>query len=144
MRVAFDIQADATQLTELEAGVLMTVAMFQPVTRAEISEMVGREFLRDLIAALREEGLIAAGPRSPKLGVTTESFLSEFGFESLRDRPDIEALKDAGRLSGGAPGGDGGAGDSEANAVNGHNPPGATLSTLMIAPSCRRKSHGKL
>ena len=38
---------------------------------------------------------------SPKLGapytyVTTETFLAEFGFESLRDLPDLEALKDAG------------------------------------------------
>ena len=75
--------------------------MFQPVTRAEISEMFGREISRDLIAALREDGLIAAGPRSPKLGapytyVTTETFLVEFGFELLRDLPDLEALKDAG------------------------------------------------
>ena len=81
----------------------MAVAMFQPATRAEISEMFGREISRDLIAALREDGLIAAGPRSPKLGapytyVTTEKFLVEFGFESLRDLPDIEALKDAGLM----------------------------------------------
>ena len=65
--------------------------------------MFGREISRDLIASLREEGLIAAGPRSPKLGapyayVTTEKFLFEFGFESLRDLPDIEALKDAGLM----------------------------------------------
>ena len=51
----------------------------------------------------REDGLIAAGPRSPKLGapytyVTTEKFLVEFGFESLRDLPDLEALKDAGLM----------------------------------------------
>ncbi len=127
IRVAFDIPADAKQLTKLEAGVLMAVAMFQPVTRGEISEMFGREISRDLIAALREEGLIAAGPRSPKLGapyayVTTEKFLLEFGFESLRDLPDIEALKDAGLLSGGAPIGEGNAGDSEANAVDGPQP----------------------
>ena len=106
--IAFNIAADAKQLTKLEAGVLMAVAMFQPVTRGEISEMFGREISRDLIAALREEGLIAAGPRSPKLGapyayVTTEKFLLEFGFESLRNLPDIEALKDAGLLSDGAP-----------------------------------------
>ena len=44
IRVAFDIPADAKQLTKLEAGVLMAVAMFQPVTRGEISEMFGREF----------------------------------------------------------------------------------------------------
>ena len=35
-RVAFDIPADAKQLTKLEAGVSMAVAMFQPVTRGEI------------------------------------------------------------------------------------------------------------
>jgi segregation and condensation protein B len=103
VRVAFDIPADAKQLSRLEAGVLMAVAYFQPVTRGEISEMFGREISRDLIAALREEGLIAAGPHSPTLGapyayVTTEKFLFEFGFESLRDLPDLEALKDAGLM----------------------------------------------
>ena len=114
VRVAFDIPADARQLTKLEAGVLMAVAMFQPVTRGEISDMFGREISRDLIAALREEGLIAAGPRSPKLGapyayVTTEKFLFEFGFESLRDLPDLEALRDAGLMrADGQPGAGGG------------------------------------
>src|SRR5271167_4360349 len=103
VRVAFDIPADAKQLTKLEAGVLMAVAMFQPVTRGDISEMFGREISRDLIAGLREQGLIAAGPRSPKLGapyayVTTEKFLFEFGLESLRDLPDLEKLEDAGLL----------------------------------------------
>ena len=63
--------------------------------------MFGREISRGLIAALRADGLIAAGPRSPKIGapyayVTTEKYLMEFGFESLRDLPGIEALKDAG------------------------------------------------
>jgi hypothetical protein len=94
VRVAFDVAADAKQLTKLEAGVLMAVAMFQPVTRGDISEMFGREISRDLIAGLREEGVIAAGPRSPKLGapyayVTTQKFLFEFGLESLRDLPDL-------------------------------------------------------
>jgi segregation and condensation protein B len=103
VRVAFGIPADARELTRLEAGVLMAIAMFQPVTRGEICEMFGREISRDLIAALRQEGLIAAGPRSPKLGapyayVTTEKFLLEFGFESLRDLPDLEALRDAGLI----------------------------------------------
>jgi segregation and condensation protein B len=105
IRVAFDIPADAKQLTKLEAGVLMAIAMFQPVTRGELTETFCKEISRDLIAALREEGLIAAGPRSPKLGapyayVTTEKFLLEFGFESLRDLPDLEALKDAGLVDG--------------------------------------------
>ena len=118
VRVAFDIPADAKQLSKLEAGVLMAVAMFQPVTRGEISDMFGREISRDLIAGLREEGLIAAGPRSPKLGapyayVTTKKFLIEFGYESLRDLPDLEALKDAGLIRiDASPGG--GGGDQEA------------------------------
>ena len=103
VRVAFDIPPDAKQLTKLEAGVLMAIAMFQPVTRSELTETFGKEISRDLIASLRDEGLIAAGPRSPKLGapyayVTTEKFLLEFGFESLRDLPDLEALEEAGLL----------------------------------------------
>jgi segregation and condensation protein B len=107
IRAAFDIPADAKELSKLEAGVLMAIAMFQPVTRGELSDTFGREISRDLIASLRADGLIAAGPRSPKLGapyayVTTEKFLLEFGFESLRDLPDLEALKDAGLLSDGS------------------------------------------
>ena len=47
---------------------------------------------------------IAAGPRSPQPGapytyVTTDGFLSRFGFNSLRDLPDFEKLEDAGLLS---------------------------------------------
>lgn len=89
------------ELSRAEAGVLMAIAYFQPVTRGEISEMFGREISRDLIGSLRSAGLIAAGPRSPQPGapyayVTTPGFLSRFAFESLRDLPDIEKLQDAG------------------------------------------------
>jgi segregation and condensation protein B len=81
----------------------MAIAYFQPVTRGEISEMFSREISRDLIGSLRAAGLIAAGPRSPQprapyAYVTTPAFLAQFGFESLRDLPDIEKLKDAGLL----------------------------------------------
>ena len=82
---------------------LMGMAYFQPITRGELSDLFGREVSRDAIAALRAEGLIAAGPRSPTPGapyayVTTAGFLSRFGFESLRDLPDIEKLEDAGLI----------------------------------------------
>ena len=104
IRTALAIASDARGLTKLEAGVLMAIAYFQPVTRAELAEMLGRDISRDLIAALRAENLIAAGPRAPAPGapyayVTTQKFLAEFGFESLRDLPDLEALQDAGLLS---------------------------------------------
>jgi segregation and condensation protein B len=66
--------------------------------------MIGRDISRDTIAALRSDGLIAAGPRSPQPGapytyITTNAFLSLFGFTSLRDLPDMEKLEDAGLLS---------------------------------------------
>jgi segregation and condensation protein B len=90
-----------TELSRSNALVLMAIAYFQPITRGELSQFLGREVSRDTIASLRGEGLIAAGPRSPTPGapyayVTTLGFLSHFGFESLRDLPDIEKLEDAG------------------------------------------------
>jgi segregation and condensation protein B len=92
-----------SELSKPNAVVLMGIAYFQPITRGELSQLLGREVSRDAIAALREEDLIAAGPRSPTPGapyayVTTPGFLGEFGFESLRDLPDIEKLQDAGLL----------------------------------------------
>ena len=95
--------AKTSEMSKANAIVLMAIAYFQPITRGELSEFLGREVSRDTIAALRNEGLIAAGPRSPTPGapyayVTTPGFLSQFGFESLRDLPDIERLEDAGLL----------------------------------------------
>jgi segregation and condensation protein B len=92
-----------SELTKANALILLGIAYFQPITRAELSQFLGREISRDAIAALRSDGFVAAGPRSPTPGapyayVTTPVFLSHFGFESLRDLPDIEKLEDAGLL----------------------------------------------
>jgi segregation and condensation protein B len=92
-----------SELSRSNALLLMGVAYFQPITRGELSQFLGREVSRDAIATLRAEGLIAAGPRSPTPGapyayVTTPGFLAHFGFESLRDLPDIEKLEDAGLI----------------------------------------------
>ena len=91
------------ELSKSNALILMAIAYFQPITRGELSQFLGREVSRDAIAALRGDGFIAAGPRSPTLGapyayVTTQGFLSHFGFGSLRDLPDIEKLEDGGLL----------------------------------------------
>ena len=100
IRAAFAIDAAVRSLSKLEAGVLTAIAYEQPVTRAALSEIFGREISRDLIASLRDKALIAAGPRRPDPGapiayVTTPAFLSAFGLPSLSDLPDLEALKDA-------------------------------------------------
>ena len=68
-----------------------------------IARLTGREVSRDLIARLSRQGLIGRGPRSPEPGapytyVTTPGFLAQFGLETLRDLPDLEAMQDAGLL----------------------------------------------
>jgi segregation and condensation protein B len=91
---------------EISAGemlVLVSIAYHQPVTRAAISDMLGREISRDTIGQLRRHALIASGPRAPQPGapytyVTTRKFLEHFGLDTLRDLPDLEALEDAGLL----------------------------------------------
>lgn len=93
----------ARNLTQNEALVLTIIAYMQPVTRGTISRLTGREVSRDLIARLHRQALIARGPRSPESGapytyVTTPGFLVQFGLETLRDLPDLEALEDAGLL----------------------------------------------
>lgn len=95
---------DPKPLSQSEALVLLCIGYFQPITRGELSQFFGREISRDTIGHLRRLGFTAAGPRSPQPGapytyVTTKEFLSQFGFDTLRDLPDMEALEDAGLLS---------------------------------------------
>ena len=91
-------------LSQTEALVLLCIGYFQPITRGELGQFFGKEISRDTIGHLRSLGFIAAGPRSPQPGapytyVTTREFLSHFGFNTLRDLPDMEALEDAGLLN---------------------------------------------
>src|SRR5690606_29787385 len=104
IRAAIGSNERAVDLTQSEVLVLMAIAYFQPITRAELSSFFGREISRDLIGTLRSAGLIASGPRSPTPGapytyVTTQAFLLAFGLKTLRDLPDFDALEDAGLLS---------------------------------------------
>lgn len=89
--------------TRTELMVLVSIAYHQPITRAGVSDIIGHEASRDIIAALRDKNMITAGPRSPTPGapftyVTTKRFLEHFGLETLRDLPDLEALENAGLL----------------------------------------------
>jgi len=95
---------DPKPLSKSEQLVLLAIAYFQPITRGELGQFFGKEISRDTLGHLRGLDFIAAGPRSPVPGapytyVTTKGFLSFFGFDTLRDLPDLEELEDAGLLS---------------------------------------------
>lgn len=104
LKAAFGTTITGTDISEGEMLVLTSIAYHQPVTRAALSDMLGREVSRDIIGHLRRLDMIASGPRSPQPGapytyVTTRKFLEQFGLDTLRDLPDLEALEDAGLLS---------------------------------------------
>jgi segregation and condensation protein B len=91
-------------LTATESLAVTAIAYFQPVTRQKLSQVLGREISRDVMARLKRLDMIGAGPRVAQAGapltyVTTVQFLSMFGLNSLRDLPDMEALEDAGLLT---------------------------------------------
>jgi segregation and condensation protein B len=107
LRAAFGGATTALEISQSDMLVLATIAYHQPVTRGQLSDMLGHEVSREAIGHLRRNDLIASGPRAPQPGapytyVTTKTFLERFGLDTLRDLPDLEALEDAGlaRLAG--------------------------------------------
>ncbi|MEO1638615.1 MAG: SMC-Scp complex subunit ScpB [Pseudomonadota bacterium] len=95
IKAAADLGEQSLAFTEMEMGVLCAIAYHQPIDRAGLAEIFGKEVSRDLLARLRYKGLIASGPRSPRPGaphtfVTTETFLVTFDLQSLRDLPELE------------------------------------------------------
>ena len=101
IRAAADAGGQDLDLREFDIAVLAAIAYHQPITRAGLKEIFGKEISRDLIGRLHARDLIGTGPRSPRRGapytfVTTDQFLVAFGLESLRDLPDREQLADAG------------------------------------------------
>lgn len=76
-------------------AVLCAIAYHQPVDRAGLKDIFGKEISRDLLARLRYNGLIASGTRAPRRGaphtfVTTDQFLATFDLETLRDLPELD------------------------------------------------------
>jgi segregation and condensation protein B len=95
--------AGAPELTPTELLAVTAIAYLQPATRAQISQLAGRDISRDVIGALKRHGLIDASLRAPEPGapfayVTTKRFLEVFGLASLRELPDVERLKEEGLL----------------------------------------------
>ncbi|WP_415400808.1 SMC-Scp complex subunit ScpB [Tateyamaria sp. SN3-11] len=94
IKAAADLGDQSLSFTEMEMGVLCAIAYHQPIDRAGLKDMFGKEVSRDLLARLRFKDLIASGPRSPRPGaphtfVTTETFLATFDLQSLRDLPEL-------------------------------------------------------
>lgn len=95
--------AGPPELTRTELLTVTAIAYLQPATRAQLSELVGREISRDVIGVLRRHGLVEGALRAPEPGaplayVTTRKFLEVFGLGSLRELPNIEKLEDEGLL----------------------------------------------
>jgi segregation and condensation protein B len=103
IRASGTVAPPPVELSPLEQLVLTAVGYFQPVTRMQVADILGKPVSRDAIAALRSFGLIATRPRSPQPGapytyVTTPAFLELGGLPSLRDLPDLDRLEAAGLL----------------------------------------------
>lgn len=85
-------------LTQASIETLSIIAYKQPVTKAEIEEVRGVKCDR-AISTLLENDLIKEAGRLKKIGnpiiyKTTDEFLKIFGFESIRQLPNIESFAD--------------------------------------------------
>lgn len=99
IRTAADVGDQQHSLSEEEMAVLCAVAYHQPVDRAGLADIFGKEINRDLLGRLRYKGLIGNGPKSPRPGaphtfVTTTEFLATFDLQSLRDLPELDVGTD--------------------------------------------------
>lgn len=88
------------RLTPAAMETLAVIAYKQPVMRAEV-EVVRGVACAELIRHLMEKGLVRITGRHDSLGRpqlygTTKKFLQAFGLNSLKDLPEVEALKSPG------------------------------------------------
>lgn len=101
IQAATDPGAQRLSFSEAEMSVLAAIAYHQPIDRAGLKDIFGKEINRDLLSRLRYQNLITSGPRAPRPGaphtfVTTETFLVTFDLQSLRDLPEVEGVQDGG------------------------------------------------
>lgn len=99
IKAAADLGDQPLAFTEMEMAVLCAVAYHQPIDRAGLADIFGKDVSRDLLARLRYRDLIASGPRSPRPGaphtfVTTAEFLATFDLQTLRDLPELKFRED--------------------------------------------------
>ncbi len=95
IRAAADVGKQQQNFSENEMAVLCAVAYHQPIDRAGLADIFGKEINRDLLGRLYARNLIGNGPKSPRPGaphtfVTTAEFLVLFDLQSLRDLPELQ------------------------------------------------------
>jgi segregation and condensation protein B len=105
IRVAAGVEDRALHLSKLETMVLAAIAYFQPVTRRELGNLLGREVSRDMLADLRslpssQTARKVRGQGSQHL--CHDGRVSERGLNSLQDLPDRETIENVGVASPGA------------------------------------------
>jgi segregation and condensation protein B len=91
------------RLSRAALETLAIIAYHQPVTRAEIEDIRGVSTSGGTLDLLMESGWIRPrgrrrAPGKPITYGTTESFLSHFGLDTVRDLPGLQDLKAAGLL----------------------------------------------
>ncbi|MCI4664114.1 MAG: SMC-Scp complex subunit ScpB [Neomegalonema sp.] len=104
--LAYLLVGEAVEQRKLSRAAIETLAIIayhQPTTRAEIEEIRQVGVSKGTIDLLMELEWIKLGrrrqtPGRPVTFVTTEKFLEHFGFETLRDLPRLEELRQAGLL----------------------------------------------
>jgi len=99
IKARVDLGEQSLAFTEMEMGVLCAIAYHQPIDRAGLKDIFGKDVSRDLLARLRFKDFITSGPRTPRPGaphtfVTTETFLTSFDLQTLRDLPDLDLAND--------------------------------------------------
>ncbi len=104
--IAQALMVDRTVSRKLSRAAVETLAIcayHQPVTRAEIEEIRGVGLSKGTMDVLFEAGWIRPRgrrqtPGKPVTWGTTESFLDQFGMESIDDLPGMDDLKAAGLI----------------------------------------------
>ncbi|HET6320856.1 MAG TPA: SMC-Scp complex subunit ScpB [Hyphomicrobium sp.] len=109
--LSYLLERYATQERRLSKAALETlsiIAYHQPVTRAEIEDIRGVTTSAGTIDILLETGWVRLrgrrrAPGRPVTYGTTDSFLSHFGLESIKDLPGLAELRASGLLDGNLP-----------------------------------------
>lgn len=104
--LAYLLEKHAVEERRLSRAALETLAIIayhQPVTRAEIEEIRGVTISKGTIDVLLETGWIRPrgrrrAPGKPVTYGTSETFLTHFGLDGIKDLPGLAELKGAGLL----------------------------------------------